>query len=181
MQAEETLLKGCFILTPSIFGDSRGVFFESFNQRTFESLTGANGHFVQDNHSVSSFGVIRGLHAQAGEFAQAKLVRVTVGKVLDVAVDVRPNSPTYGKHIAVEISAENGKQLYIPKGFLHGYSVLSLKCEFLYKCDEFYNKNSEYGVIFNDPMLNIEWGIETSKALVSEKDLNLGSFQDLLI
>lgn len=179
MQIEETEIEGCFILTPKIFFDSRGYFYESFNQATFEKLTGVSGSFVQDNQSVSSYGVIRGLHAQRGEHAQAKLVRVTQGKVLDVAVDLRPNSTTYGKHVAVELSDENKKQLFIPRDFLHGFSVLSETVEFQYKCDNYYNKESEYGVLFNDQTLSIDWRIPEKDAIISEKDIQLKSFLNI--
>ncbi|RYF10344.1 MAG: dTDP-4-dehydrorhamnose 3,5-epimerase, partial [Flavobacteriales bacterium] len=140
---------------------------------------GLSGNFVQDNQSYSSYGVIRGLHAQSGEFAQAKLVRVIKGEVLDVAVDARPGSPTYGKHIAVKLSAENKLQLYVPRGFLHGFSVLSETAEFFYKCDNYYNKASELGVIYNDPQLNIDWLITAEAAAVSDKDLVLNTFSSL--
>jgi dTDP-4-dehydrorhamnose 3,5-epimerase len=179
MEIQETGLKDCLIIKPKVFEDSRGYFFESFNARTFKEKTGQSGEFVQDNQSFSSYGVIRGLHAQTGEFAQAKLVRVLRGEVLDVAVDVRPNSPTYGKHISVKLSAENRLQLYVPRGFLHGFSVLSETAEFFYKCDNFYHKESELGIIYNDPTLAIDWLIPTDKQAVSEKDLILSSFTSL--
>ena len=179
MGIEQTGLKGCLIIKPRVFEDARGYFFESFNQDTFEAKTGLSGRFVQDNQSYSSYGVIRGLHAQTGEFAQAKLVRVTKGEVLDVAVDVRPSSPTYGKHVAVRLSAENKLQLYIPRGFVHGFSVLSETAEFLYKCDNFFNKASETGVIYNDSDLNIDWLIPEAEREVSEKDLLLKPFAEL--
>jgi dTDP-4-dehydrorhamnose 3,5-epimerase len=179
MEIEQTGLKDCVIIKPRLFNDARGYFFESFNQNTFEEKTGLSGRFVQDNQSLSSYGVIRGLHAQAGEFAQAKLVRVLKGEVLDVAVDARPSSPTYGQYIAVKLSAENNLQLYIPRGFYHGFSVLSETAEFFYKCDNFYNKASERGVIYNDPQLNIDWQIPVEKHEISEKDLALGTFSAL--
>lgn len=179
MEIEQTGLKDCVIIKPRIFEDPRGYFFESFNKNTFEEKTGLSGNFVQDNQSYSSYGVIRGLHAQSGEFAQAKLVRVLKGEVLDVAVDARPGSPTYGKHISVRLSAENNFQLYVPRGFLHGFSVLSETAEFFYKCDNFYNKASEQGVIFSDPELNIDWLIPEYKQAVSDKDLVLKSFSTL--
>lgn len=179
MEIEQTGLKDCVILKPKIFEDSRGYFFESFNKSTFEDKTGMSGNFVQDNQSVSSFGVIRGLHAQSGDFAQAKLVRVLEGEVLDVAVDIRPNSPTFGKKIAVKLSAENKLQLYVPRGFLHGFSVLSEKTVFFYKCDNYYHKQSEIGIMYNDLDLNIDWLIPSEKALVSEKDLILKTFSSL--
>jgi dTDP-4-dehydrorhamnose 3,5-epimerase len=179
MDIEQTGLKDCLIIKPRIFEDPRGYFFESFNQNTFEEKTGLSGRFVQDNQSYSSYGVIRGLHAQTGEFAQAKLVRVTKGEVLDVAVDVRPSSPTYGKHIAIRLSAENKLQLYIPRGFVHGFSVLSETAEFLYKCDNFFNKASETGVIYNDSDLNIDWLIPEEDQAISDKDFLLKPFSAL--
>lgn len=179
MEIEQTGLKDCLIIKPRVFEDPRGYFFESFNQNTFEEKTGLSGRFVQDNQSYSSYGVIRGLHAQTGEFAQAKLVRVTKGEVLDVAVDVRPSSATYGKHIAVRLSAENKLQLYIPRGFVHGFSVLSETAEFLYKCDNFFNKASETGVIYNDSDLNIDWLIPEEDQSISDKDLLLKPFSEL--
>jgi len=179
MEIQETGLKDCLIIKPRVFEDPRGYFFESFNKKTFEEQTGLSGNFVQDNQSFSSYGVIRGLHAQSGEFAQAKLVHVLKGEVLDVAVDARPGSPTYGKHISVKLSAENHLQLYVPRGFLHGFSVLSETAEFFYKCDNFYNKASELGVIYNDADLAIDWLIPADKAAVSDKDLILNPFSSL--
>jgi dTDP-4-dehydrorhamnose 3,5-epimerase len=179
MEIQETGLKDCVIIKPRIFEDARGYFFESFNKKTFEEKTGLAGNFVQDNQSFSSYGVIRGLHAQGGEFAQAKLVRVLKGEVLDVAVDARPGSPTYGKHISVKLSAENNLQLYVPRGFLHGFSVLSETAEFFYKCDNFYNKASELGVIYNDQELAIDWMIPAEQEEVSEKDVILNTFSSL--
>lgn len=179
MKITETKLKGCFILEPRKFEDERGYFFESFNEKTFNELTATNTHFVQDNQSFSTKGVIRGLHAQADEHAQAKLVRILKGEVIDVAVDARPNSPTFGQHVAVHLSAENNKQLFIPRGFLHGFSVLSKEAVFFYKCDNFYNKESEQGVLYNAPELNIDWGIEAGTEIVSEKDIILPTFNQL--
>lgn len=179
MKATETHLNGCFILEPRKFEDDRGYFFESFNEKTFNALTATNTHFVQDNQSFSTKGVIRGLHAQAGDHAQAKLVRVLQGEVIDVAVDARPNSPTFGQHVAVKLSAENNKQLFIPRGFLHGFSVLSETAVFFYKCDNFYNKESEQGVLYNAPELNIDWGIEPGTEIISEKDIILPTFNEL--
>lgn len=176
MQAEETKLKGCFLLKPSVFEDARGYFFESFNQVKFEELTKANGHFVQDNQSFSTFGTIRGLHMQTGDSAQAKLVRVLAGEVLDVAVDLRPDSPTYGAWIGVKLSAENNLQLYIPRGFAHGFSVLSETAVFAYKCDNFYNKSAEAGIRYDDPVLSINWEVPASAMQFSGKDLELPFF-----
>lgn len=179
MEIQETGLKDCLIIKPSVFEDARGYFFESFNQKTFEDRTGLSGNFVQDNQSFSTYGVIRGLHMQSGPHAQAKLVRVLKGEVLDVAVDVRPNSPTFGQHISVKLSAENKSQLYIPRGFLHGFSVLSETAEFFYKCDNYYNKESEQGVIYNDKTLSINWQVPATKESISDKDLNLNAFAAL--
>lgn len=179
MKATETKLKGCFILEPVKFGDPRGYFFESFNERTFNELTGTNTVFVQDNQSFSSRGVLRGLHAQAGEHAQAKLVRVLQGKVVDVAVDVRPNSPTFGQHVAVELSAENNLQLFVPRGFLHGFVVLSDTASFFYKCDNFYNKASECGVHPLDKDLAVDWRIPAEELILSDKDKEAPGFKEL--
>lgn len=179
MKATETKLKGCFILEPQKFGDSRGYFFESFNERTFNKLTETETHFVQDNQSYSTRGVLRGLHAQAGEHAQAKLVRVLHGKVIDVAVDVRPGSATFGQHVVVELSAENNLQLFVPRGFLHGFVVLSETAVFFYKCDNFYHKESECGVRFDDPALGINWAIPREEMIISEKDTILPDFREI--
>lgn len=179
MEIQETALKDCLIIKPRIFDDPRGYFFESFNQKTFEDKTGLSGKFVQDNQSFSSYGVIRGLHAQTGHYAQAKLVRVLKGEVLDVAVDARLGSPTYGQHVAVKLSEENKLQLYIPRGFLHGFSVLSETAAFFYKCDNFYHKESEIGVMYNDPTLAINWEIPAGKEAISEKDLLLNTFSSI--
>ncbi len=173
MEIQETGLQGCVIIKPRVFEDDRGYFFESFNSKVFEELTGNKTTFVQDNQSFSSYGVIRALHAQSGEHAQAKLVRVLQGEVLDVAVDIREGSPTYGKHVAVKLSAENKLQLFIPRGFLHGFAVLSETAEFFYKCDNFYNKGSECGVVYNDPALAIDWLIPGSDRVLANKDLEL--------
>lgn len=166
----ETKLKGCFLLEPKIILDERGYFMESFNENTFHKGIGQPVHFVQDNQSYSTRGVLRGLHYQTEEHAQAKLVRVLQGEVLDVAVDIRPESDTYGQHVAVLLSAENQKQLFIPRGFAHGFVVLSETATFFYKCDNFYNKESEGGIIFNDPSLQIDWQLSESELLISEKD-----------
>lgn len=179
MKATETKLKGCFILEPTKFGDSRGYFFESFNAQTFNKLTGTQTHFVQDNQSYSTRGVLRGLHAQAEEHAQAKLVRVLEGKVIDVAVDARPESETFGQHVAVELSAENNLQLFVPRGFLHGFVVLSDTATFFYKCDNFYNKASECGVKFDDPELGIDWGMSADELVISDKDQVLPAFNEV--
>jgi dTDP-4-dehydrorhamnose 3,5-epimerase len=177
LKAIETKLKGCFILEPTLYKDDRGYFFESFNVKTFEQLTGASGVFVQDNQSHSTYGVIRGLHLQQGEHAQAKLVRVIQGTVLDVAVDLRPASPTYLQWVSVELSAENNLQLYVPRGFAHGFSVLSPSATFAYKCDNYYHKESELGIIYNDTTLNIDWKIPLDKHIISDKDKTLMPLQ----
>lgn len=166
----ETNLKGCFVLEPKVFHDERGYFMESFNQNVFNQGIGQEVNFVQDNQSYSSRGVLRGLHYQCGEHAQAKLVRVLEGEVLDVAVDLRPDSETYGQSYFILLSAENKKQFYVPRGFAHGFIVLSEKATFFYKCDNFYNKESEGGLIYNDPTLAIDWGMPEQELIISEKD-----------
>lgn len=166
----ETKLEGCFSIEPKIIQDERGYFMESFNENTFANGIGQKVHFVQDNQSYSSKGVLRGLHYQTGEYAQAKLVRVLQGEVLDVAVDIRPESDTYGQYEAILLSAENQKQFFVPRGFAHGFLVLSETATFFYKCDNFYNKESEGGIIFNDSSLNIDWQFEIEKCIISEKD-----------
>ena len=173
----ETKLKGCFILEPKIFTDERGYFMESFNENTFQNGIGQHVHFVQDNQSFSSKGVLRGLHYQTGEHAQSKLVRVLHGEVLDVAVDIRPDSPTYGQYEAVILSAEKQNQFFVPKGFAHGFLVLSETATFFYKCDNFYNKESEGGIMYNDPNINIDWQFELDKLIISEKDKVQPSFE----
>lgn len=178
MQCVETGLSGCVILEPKIIRDERGYFMESFNEKTFAAVSGQEVHFVQDNQSHSTQGVLRGLHYQCGEHAQAKLVRVIHGEVLDVAVDIRPESPTFGKHVAVHLSAENQRQLFIPRGFAHGFLVLSATATFFYKCDNFYDKESEGGILFNDPDLGIDWQFPLDTVLVSEKDKNLPTFKN---
>lgn len=172
-----TEIPGLLIFEPKIFEDSRGYFFESYNEKIFEQQ-GINIRFIQDNQSSSSYGVIRGLHYQLEPYAQTKLIRVLSGRILDVAVDVRKGSPTFGRHFDIELSAENKKQLLVPKGFAHGFSVLSEKAEVIYKCDEFYNKSSEAGIRFDDPALNIDWQIPTGKAIISDKDRVLPSLAD---
>ncbi|GAA4830413.1 dTDP-4-dehydrorhamnose 3,5-epimerase [Algivirga pacifica] len=176
MNIQETKLSGCYIIEPKVFGDERGYFFESFNKKQFEEVTGLSVDFVQDNQSSSRYGVLRGLHLQYGDAAQAKLVRVLSGEVLDVAVDLRPESETYGQHVAVKLTAENRKQLFIPRGFAHGFVVVSEQAEFFYKCDNFYNPKAEGGVIYNDQSLNIDWGIPEEDMIISEKDQQLPTF-----
>jgi len=173
MEIEKTKLEGCFILKPKKFHDDRGYFFESYNEEKFQELTETSIKFVQDNQSFSTYGVLRGLHAQSGEYAQAKLVRVLKGEVLDIAVDAREGSPTFGEHVAVKLSAENNIQMFIPRGFLHGFVVLSETAEFFYKCDNYYNKDSERGVVYNDPVLGIDWILPQAELNLSEKDIVL--------
>lgn len=179
MKIKETPLKDCYIIEPTIFEDERGYFFEKYNEKRFEELTGMNGHFVQDNISKSSYGVIRGIHLQKGEHAQAKLVSCLEGRVWDVAVDLRKDSPSFGKWFGIELTAENKTQLYVPRGFGHGFSVLSEIAVFAYKCDNFYNKESEAGVVYNDSDLNIDWIIPEKDAVLSDKDKILAGFNDI--
>jgi dTDP-4-dehydrorhamnose 3,5-epimerase len=169
----ETKLEGCFILEPKIIKDERGYFMESFNENTFQKAVEKKVHFVQDNQSFSTKGVLRGLHYQTGEHAQAKLVRVLQGEVLDVAVDIRPESKTFGQYVSVLLSAENQKQFFVPRGFAHGFIVLSETATFFYKCDNFYNKESEGGIHYNDSFLNIDWQFPMESCIISEKDKTL--------
>lgn len=173
----ETGLKGLLFFEPALFTDNRGCFFESYSEKVFANA-GIVSRFVQDNESHSVKGVIRGLHYQLAPYAQAKLVRVVKGEVLDVAVDLRKDSPTFGKSFAALLSADNKKQLFIPHGFAHGFSVLSDECIFQYKCDNYYSKENEAGIIYNDPELNINWGFDLKNAVVSDKDMSLPSFSN---
>ncbi|WP_298492558.1 dTDP-4-dehydrorhamnose 3,5-epimerase [uncultured Algibacter sp.] len=179
MKVEETYLKGCFVITPKVFNDERGYFLETFNQKVFSKETGIKTNFVQDNLSKSSKGVLRGLHFQEGDSAQAKLVQVISGKVLDVCVDLRKNSLTFGKHFSILLDGINKQQLYVPRGFAHGFIVLENDTIFSYKCDNYYDKSSESGIIFNDEYLNIDWGFPEDKMIVSEKDKNLLTFKNV--
>ncbi|QFZ54439.1 dTDP-4-dehydrorhamnose 3,5-epimerase [Oceanihabitans sp. IOP_32] len=181
MIVKETKLQDCYILEPTVYADERGYFFESYNQKVFNKLLGANVNFVQDNESFSSKGVLRGLHYQTGAHAQAKLVRVLNGRVLDVAVDLRKESQTFGQHVAVELSEQNKKQLFVPRGFAHGFVVLSDTALFSYKCDNFYNKEAEAGIIFNDKYLDIDWQLNEEDFIVSEKDLVLPKFENAIL
>ncbi|NBW28146.1 MAG: dTDP-4-dehydrorhamnose 3,5-epimerase [Flavobacteriaceae bacterium] len=173
-----TKLEGCFVIEPKIFNDERGYFLESYNENTFQNGIDQQVHFVQDNQSFSKKGVLRGLHYQTGEHAQAKLVRVLQGEVLDVAVDIRPNSKTYGEHVSVLLSAEKQNQFFIPRGFAHGFLVLSQTATFFYKCDNFYNKESEGGIIYNDNSLKIDWQIPLNELIISEKDTTLPTIEN---
>jgi len=171
-----TPIEGLIIFEPQVWEDHRGYFFESYNRRTFEAA-GISADFVQDNQARSTYGVLRGLHFQKPPFEQAKLVRVTEGAVFDVAVDLRPDSPTRGRWYGVELSAENKRQLFVPRGFAHGYVVLSPVAEFCYKCDNFYAKDHDGGIRFDDPTLQIEWPINLQDAVLSEKDLALPGWE----
>ena len=179
MNVIKTDIEGLVVLEPRVFGDSRGYFFESFNARTFEEAVG-NVNFVQDNESKSSYGVVRGLHFQKPPHAQAKLVRVVKGKVLDVAVDLRKDSPTFGKYVAVELSEDNHRQMFIPRGFAHGFSVLSDEVVFQYKCDNYYAPESEGAVAWDDTDLDIDWRVPADKVLLSEKDKKHPFLKDIL-
>jgi len=172
-----TDISGLLIFEPIVYKDERGHFFESYNEQTFHK-EGVTNRFVQDNQSFSTFGVIRGLHYQLDPHAQCKLVRVLRGKILDVAIDLRKSSPSYGKWVSVELSADNRRQLLVPRGFAHGFSVLSETAEVSYKCDAFYHKESEGGIRYDDPQLNIDWQIPAGKAVVSSKDLELPLLAD---
>ncbi|MFH6963234.1 dTDP-4-dehydrorhamnose 3,5-epimerase [Flavobacterium plurextorum] len=169
MKIEKTFIKDLVIVEPTIFGDERGFFFESYSKTKFEDL-GIEIDFVQDNQSFSKKGTLRGLHYQNPPFAQTKLVRVLEGKIIDVVVDLRKDSPTYGQSLSVLLSSENKKQLLVPHGFAHGFSVISETASVMYKCDQFYNKGSEGGIKYDDPSLDIDWGIDLKEAIVSEKD-----------
>ena len=181
MEISKTTIQDCFIIQPSVYADQRGYFFESFNADSFASLTGIETQFVQDNESKSNYGVIRGLHAQEGAFAQAKLIRVVQGSVLDVVVDARPNSPTFGKIFTHKLTAENKTQLFIPKGCLHGFSVLEDHTIFSYKCDAFYAPQHEIGVYPLDAELNINWNIDLERIQISEKDKNSLSWEEFQV
>lgn len=178
MKFIKTEIDGVIIAEPEVFSDDRGYFFESYNRQVFEQA-GIRADFVQDNQSKSVYGVIRGLHCQLGAHAQAKLVRVLEGKVLDVAVDIHEGSKTFGRHVAVELSAENKRQLFIPRGFLHGFSVLSSTAVFTYKCDNFYCKAAEAGVRYDDRDIGIDWMIPADKVIISEKDRLHGGLKDV--
>ena len=169
MKITSTDIPGLLILEPKIFNDDRGYFFESYNKNVFE-INKLDIQFIQDNQAKSTYGVIRGLHYQLAPYTQTKLIRVLKGEIYDVAVDIRKNSPTFGKWTGVHLSEENQKQLIVPKGFAHGYSVLSKEAIILYKCDDFYNKESERGIMYNDPAINIDWKIDTNKSIISAKD-----------
>ena len=180
MKIQKTAIKDCHILEPTVFEDERGYFFESFNQEKFEVATGLKPYFVQDNQSFSIRGVLRGLHFQKGSHAQAKLVRVIAGEVLDVAVDIREGSETYGKVVSTKLSANNRRQLFVPRGCAHGFVTLSEEAVFFYKCDNFYNKASEGGLLYNDPEFAIDWILDPSELIISDKDRVLPTFNTLV-
>lgn len=180
MNIIRTDIPDLLIIEPDIYGDSRGYFFESFSRRKFEEATGIKVDFVQDNESRSSYGVVRGLHFQKSPYAQAKLVRVVRGRVRDIAVDLRPDSPTFGKYHAIELSEDNHRQFFIPKGFAHGFSVLSEDAVLQYKCDEYYAPESEGGIAWNDPDLDIDWQIPEDKMIISPKDQNHSTLKEYL-
>jgi dTDP-4-dehydrorhamnose 3,5-epimerase len=178
MTIEKTVIKDLVIINPSVFEDSRGYFFEAYNKSKFQE-SGIDYQFIQDNQSFSKRGVIRGLHLQINPFAQAKLVRVLEGEILDVAVDLRKNSATYGQHFSMVLSAENKKQLMVPHGFAHGFSVLSETASVLYKVDQLYHKESERGIRYDDPTLAINWQLDPNEIIVSDKDLILPGFNEI--
>ena len=174
----KTEIPGVLIIEPKVFGDARGYFLESFNAKEFAEKTGLNIDFVQDNESMSSYGVMRGLHFQRPPFTQSKLVRCVKGVVLDVAVDIRKGSPTYGKHVSVELTEENHRQFFVPRGFAHGFAVLSETAVFQYKCDNFYAPQADGGISILDDSLGIDWRIPTDKAILSEKDTKHACLKD---
>lgn len=179
MTVYKTDIEGVLIIEPRVFGDERGYFFESFSERDFVAATGLDVRFVQDNESCSQRGVLRGLHFQREPHAQAKLVRVVRGRVMDVAVDIRHDSPTFGRYVAIELSGENHRQLFIPKGFAHGYVALEDDTVFQYKCDEFYHPASEGGIAWNDPEIGIEWPLTESEIILSDKDRKHPTLREL--
>lgn len=177
MEIQETSIPGVVILKPKVFADARGYFFESYNKKVFDELVGPVD-FVQDNESCSSYGVMRGLHFQRPPYTQAKLVRCVRGAVLDVAVDIRKGSPTYGQHVAVELTEDNHLQFFIPRGFAHGFAVLSETAVFQYKCDNYYHPEADGGIAITDATLGIDWRIDINKAILSEKDTKHEMFRD---
>ena len=176
MKIEHTPLKDCFVITPTIFTDERGTFYETYNQVLFEKVTGQKVNFIQDNQSTSNLGTLRGLHYQVGEMAQAKLVRVLEGSILDIVVDIRKESETFGKHFSIILDDVSQQQLFVPRGFAHGFITLSPTSKFAYKCDNFYDKDSERGIIYNDATLSLDWHLPKDKFILSEKDQILPTF-----
>ena len=184
MKIDESPIKGSFVIQPKVFEDHRGYFVESFNQRLLDNVLGYSPQFVQDNQSKSKYGVLRGLHLQLGDFAQAKLVRAIQGEILDIIVDVRPDSKQFGEHFTLILSAENKNQLFVPRGFAHGFAVLSETATIHYKADNYYNNQAESGLLYNDPELNIDWQILLEDIVTSEKDLllpTLSQFKELFL
>lgn len=179
LEFKKTSFQDLIISNPKIFSDERGYFYESYNSRLFQEFAGFSPNFVQDNQSKSTYGVLRGLHFQNGEYAQSKLVRVLEGEVLDVVVDLRKSEPTYGKTFSIKLSAKNKKQLFIPKGMAHGFITLSPTAVFAYKCDAYYNKESERGLAYNDNDLNIDWLVDVKDIILSQKDLENPNFKEL--
>lgn len=179
MEIQHTPLKDCFVLKPRIFKDHRGTFYETYNKKLFKEVSGKDINFVQDNQSTSSRGVLRGLHFQSGKMAQSKLVRVIQGKVLDVVVDIRKESKTFGQHFSIVLDDKEQLQLFVPEGFAHGFITLSERSVFSYKCDNFYDKASEGGILYNDATLAIDWHLPKEDFIISEKDLVLPSFLDI--
>jgi len=180
LEIQYTPLRDCFIVKPRVFKDERGIFFETFNEKDFQQATGISIPFIQDNQSCSIRGVLRGLHFQTGPMAQAKLVRVSKGRVRDVVVDLRKDSESFGKSFSVVLDDENHWQLYVPRGFAHGFITLSETSIFCYKCDNFYNKESEAGIIYNDATLSIDWHLSEEEFIVSEKDLELPTYEEAI-
>ena len=178
IEVKKTDIEGVLIIEPKVFGDARGYFLESFNAKEFAEKTGLNINFVQDNESMSSYGVMRGLHFQNPPYTQSKLVRCVKGAVLDVAVDIRKGSPTYGQHVAVELTEDNHRQFFVPRGFAHGFAVLSETAVFQYKCDNFYAPQADGGISILDESLGIDWKIPTEKALLSDKDTKHSLLKD---
>lgn len=181
MELQKTPLKDCFILKPKLFRDERGLFYETYNEHQFQKITGLQIDFVQDNQSISSRGVLRGLHYQKGKMAQAKLVRVVKGKVLDIVVDLRKNSQTFGQSFSLVLDDVENLQLFVPRGFAHGFITLSETSIFAYKCDNFYDKASEGGIIYNDATLALDWHLSKEEFIISEKDLELPTFEEAMI
>lgn len=180
MNIIKTAIEGVFVIEPKVFGDARGYFFESYNANDFKTQTGLDIHFVQDNESSSHYGVLRGLHFQLPPFSQSKLVRCVKGVVLDVAVDIRKGSPTYGQYVSVELTEENHRQFFMPKGFAHGFCVLSENAVFQYKCDEFYHPEAEGAIAWNDPDIKIKWPINSDEIELSEKDKHHPCLKDFV-
>jgi len=180
LEIKHTPLKDCFILKPRVFKDERGLFYETFNQKVFEAVTGLKIDFIQDNQSVSSKGVLRGLHFQRSDMAQAKLVRAVKGKVLDIVVDLRKESETFGKSFSIILDDIENLQFFVPRGFAHGFITLSEQSIFAYKCDNFYDKESESGIIYNDATLALDWYLPKEDFIISEKDLELPTFEEAI-